>query len=176
MAPDIAPPVDRAIAVVRANRYLVLATVDQRGPWAAAVSFVSAAPNRLYFVSRDWSRHGKAIREDGRVAGVIYDSRAAMEDVESVQFEGVCIELRGNEEETRLVLERGAIRDKGAIPTADDVKQLANSADQRLYRVEIRESFVLDQQAWFTRGVDAREPVDIAAVLGAFEQVYRAGL
>lgn len=172
MVPKIAPALDRAIAVIRSNRYFVLATLDEEGPWAAALTYVPVSPNRLYFVSREWSRHSRAIRGDARVAGCISDSRAAAEEVESIQFAGRCVELRGKEDETAVVLQRASIRDKAPMPTSDDIRQLAHSTDQCVYRVEIEHAFVLDQNAWFTNGVDAREPVEIDAVLAAIEPAY----
>jgi nitroimidazol reductase NimA-like FMN-containing flavoprotein (pyridoxamine 5'-phosphate oxidase superfamily) len=172
MNAQIPPAIDRAVRVLRQNRYFVLATSDRNGPWAAALAYVAAAPGRLYFVSRKSSRHASALRANPRVAGVIYDSTAATEDVESIQFSGHCLELENQQEETLLVLQRSARRDGGPIPTAEDVRSLCESEEQRVYRIAIEDAYVLDQTAWIERGEDAREPVDVDAVFASIESDF----
>lgn len=153
------PAQDRACEVLRRNKYLVLATNDEHGPWAAALAFTVVPPRTLCFVSQTASRHGGAISAGSRVAGVMFDSTAPAEQVESIQFSGVAQETR-DPERIRMVLGLG-----GSEPESAEVERIANDPDVAMYEVTVEDAHVLDQTAWFEHGIDAREPVDFAAVV-----------
>ena len=164
---------ERALQVLKTNRYFVLATVDEEGPWVAGLAFVPAAsPPRLYFISRTWARHSKAIERNNRVAGVIYNSTASLLDVESIQFSGTCHRVT-DKEELRIVL-RGHPADKGDEPDNQALEKIFENPDLAAYCVTIKDAYVLDQTAWLNFEIDARESTDIYDVfitfLKSFEQ------
>lgn len=161
------PPADeRALSVLRQNRYFVLSTYDEDGPWTAALAFTPALPSCLYFVSRTWARHSKAIGFDNRVSGVIFDSRLPIEEVESIQFSGQCEEI-SDFERTRATL-IGHPAENGETPEDRIVEDLLKDTDLAAYCVTIEDAYVLDQEAWLNSQIDAREPTDIKKVFSVF--------
>lgn len=157
------PASDRARVVLSENKYMALATQDGSGPWAAALAFTLLAPRSLCFVSQTASRHGRAIEDNGAVAGVIFDSSAAAEDVESIQFSGQAAVV-SDPDRIREVLTAG-----GGEADEAEVERIANNPAVALYEVQVSDAYVLDQAAWLERGIDAREPVE-------FEQATRSAL
>ncbi|HET7120119.1 MAG TPA: pyridoxamine 5'-phosphate oxidase family protein [Solirubrobacterales bacterium] len=149
---------DRACEVLRRNKYLVLATDDEHGPWAAALAFTLVPPRAFCFVSQTASRHGSAIAGHRRIAGVIFDSTASAEEVESIQFAGSARVVK-DVDRIAMVLGLG-----GGKPDKAEVERIAHDPSVAMYELTVEEAHVLDQAAWIERGVDAREPVDFDAV------------
>lgn len=150
---------DRAVRVLADNQYLVLATHDNDGPWSAALAH-TLLPSGFYFVSLRDSRHVKAIMGDSKVSGVIFDSRAKTEDVESIQFSGIASCLDATQ--TQSVL--------SAVKDADEVAESISEhcdpdSTTTIVHVSIDAAWVLDQEAWERASEDRREPVDILAAL-----------
>lgn len=152
-------PISRAARVLRTNSYLVLATRDEAGPWAAALAYTLKAPDRLYFVSSRTSRHGAAIEATDGVAGVIYDSQAETADVESIQFAGTA----------RRIVDDDLIGEVLSCDASEAVALAATDATKALYEVTVVDAYVLDQEAWEERQEDAREPVDFSRAATANE-------
>lgn len=163
---EILPAVERARNVLQKNRYFVLATNDERGPWAAALAFAPALPAKLFFISRTGARHSIAIENNSQVAGVIYDSTATIDDVECIQFSGRGRKVRDSHE-ARIAL-KGHPADKGEDPDDEAVRQLLNNPDEAAYCITIQDAYVLDQLTWQTQGIDAREPVQILDVFSNY--------
>jgi nitroimidazol reductase NimA-like FMN-containing flavoprotein (pyridoxamine 5'-phosphate oxidase superfamily) len=151
-------PCARATNVLKATKYLTLATYDPEGPWAAALAYTLVAPNRMYFVSQTASRHGRAVTDESAVAGVIYNSQASEADVESVQFSGVG-RLVKNATRIRELMTAG---NGGQEPDETEVARLANDPTVGLFELVVADAYVLDQNAWVEKGIDAREPVAFA--------------
>lgn len=170
---SIQPALERAVGVLTANRYFVLSTSASDGPWAAALAYTLRAPNLLYFVSSASSRHAQDIGRASSIAGVIFDSTARTEDVESIQFSGNCVEVHDHVDEIRAVLGSSARRSGGQPPEEDEVASLAKGGEKRMYRVEVQRGFVLDQLAWLERGLDAREEFDVIRAFSAADAALR---
>jgi hypothetical protein len=67
---------DRALEVVRAERYLVLATVSaDRVPWSSPVWFAHDRLSAFYWLSRPGRTHSVNLVSQPRVAFVVFDSR-----------------------------------------------------------------------------------------------------
>lgn len=151
----------RAAAVLRTQPCLVLSTIDADGPWAAMLAFAPRKPRALYFLSRMWARHSRAVAADPRVAGVVYSAPDVSGLGESVQFEGTVTVVRMNSDEGhegwRLLAPRTGV---------DLASQPEPAVDQQLYRIDVAAAFVLDKEAWATRGVDARQEVAVEEVFG----------
>jgi hypothetical protein len=153
--------VARAAEVLKATRYLVLATADEAGVWTAALAYTLAGHDRFYFVSQTTSRHGAALAQQSAVAGVIFDSRADQDAVESIQFSGVGELVKDVERIRALLLAGGA-----TTLDEEEVRRLAQEPSIGLFEVVVGDAYVLDQVAWADRGVDAREVVDFSAAVG----------
>lgn len=156
-------PEDRAIRVIQNNKYMVLATADSDGPWAAALAFVIVGRSELAFISQRSSRHGSAIGKSSAVGGVIFDSQAEAADVESVQFSGTCVDVGDDEDAIRRVLAAGGACDGSAV-SYEEVKKIQSDPEKGVYVTTLQELYVLDQAAWQKQQIDARETVDKEAV------------
>jgi nitroimidazol reductase NimA-like FMN-containing flavoprotein (pyridoxamine 5'-phosphate oxidase superfamily) len=165
--PDIKSPDERAVEVMLANKYLALATMDAHGPWAAGIAHGIVPPNHIGFLSYLDSRHIKAIVEDPRVAGVIFDSRASTEEVESIQFSGIAT-LDQSEETIRRLFKYSAMRTKEAMVPDETILKHASQDDPVLVMIEVERMYVLDQHQYENSGKDGREPVDLMAVFKSY--------
>lgn len=167
MAVTIAPASERGRQVLNQNKFFALATVDENGPWTACLAYTVGPPACLYFFSERASRHGSAILAGNtRVAGVIYDSRATPDEVESIQFSGRG-EVAHDEASIRHVLEAGAKCDGNSPPTGEEVKAQLKKSSTLLFRITIEDAYVLDQALFASKGIDAREPVGVAEVFAS---------
>lgn len=163
---SIPPPVDRALAVLSTNEYMTLATCDSDGPWAAGIAHVVAPPSEILFFSYSDSRHVKAIRADERVAGAIFDSRAATEDVESIQFAGRAV-IEEDPNWIRTLFERIAAK-TGEPVDEEAIERHIGLAEPVLVRVTVSDAYVLDQHQYEDSGRDGREPVDLKLMFSRF--------
>lgn len=152
--------IDRAKTVLKENRYFVLATNDGDGPWAAVLAHTLIAPRYLYFFSQASSRHGRALTNRSRVAGVIYDSRCSPAEAESLQFSGFG-EIAHDRASIAEVLRLAAVRDGDSPPTEQAIDAAFLKTTTPLYRILIENAYVLDQTLFAQEGIDAREDVDI---------------
>lgn len=160
------PAATRARSVIAGNNYFVLATQDDEGPWAAALAFTRVAPNYLCFFSERTSRHGAAIADGAPVAGVIYNSQAAPEDVESIQFSGWG-ELAHDRETIGAVLRAAHAHADNPPPTDEEIESHLKKEATPLFRVSVEKAYVLDQHLYNDKGTDAREPVDPAVLFSS---------
>lgn len=159
----IEPAAARAKKVMAENKYFVLATNDADGPWAAALAFTFLAPNFLCFFSERSSRHGAAILEGAKVAGVIYDSQSTPENVESIQFSGWG-EAAHDRETIASVLRAGRASDGSPPPSEEEIDAELAKSSTVLFRVSIDDAYVLDQQLYNDQGKDGRERFDPACL------------
>lgn len=166
---NLRPPMDRALDVLKSNKFFVLGTADAQGPWTAAVAFTPFSPADLYFMSQRSSRHAQAIGTGGQVSGVIYDSRAKPEDVESIQFSGWAEEMKKDLQLARKILKRSAELTGSVQMSADEEESFLSGEDLGIYLIRVEKTFVLDQQAWQEKGVDARQEVDTKELFRRFE-------
>ncbi len=155
----IEPAIVRAKRVLAANNYFALATQDADGPWVAALAFTFLAPNYLCFFSQATSRHGAAIRQGAKVAGLIYDSQCAGEEAESIQFSGWG-EARHDRDTIAAVLQAAHSKGGNPPPTNEEIDKHALDDKALLFRVSVDEAFVLDQEIYNQKGIDARERID----------------
>ena len=66
----------RALEVVRAERYIVLATTSPDGvPWASPVWFAHDGLTAFYWLSRSYRTHSVNLEHQRRIAFVAFDSR-----------------------------------------------------------------------------------------------------
>lgn len=169
MGQEFTEATDRAISILRGNRYVALATVDAAGPWAAALAIAPAAPNYLYFASQNDSRHGLAIAADPRVAGVIYNSTITSDEADGVQFSGTATAVDDDEQLLRFLKRTGDL----LIDSLEEEFAFFKQAEGlTLYRITVDAAYVLDQKRYIEEAVDAREEVNVTRLFAEVEAGY----
>jgi uncharacterized protein YhbP (UPF0306 family) len=139
MAPELA---DVARAVIDANRYMALGTVDEGGhPWVSPVWFASEDYRNFHWLSSPDAKHSLNLAAHSEVAIAIFDSSVPVGGAQAVYMKGVAKELTSTELEQGLeVYDRVSRRDVGRGFGLDDVQ---GSALFRLYRATVSEHWVL---------------------------------
>lgn len=94
-------PRQRALAYLRDHNVMTLATVGEKGLWAAAVFYASDGLD-LYFLSAAGTRHGLNIGAACDVAATVQDDIREWRDIKGVQLEGRATRLEGAEEAAGL--------------------------------------------------------------------------
>ena len=91
-------PSDIAKGIIEKNIYLTLATSDKKGtPWISPVYFAYDTDYNFYWCSEKKSRHSTLIRENSRVAVVIFDSSVPEGEGNGVYIIGKAQEVQKKE-------------------------------------------------------------------------------
>ena len=153
---------DHARAVIAANRYLVLGTVDEAGrPWVSPVWFATEDDRSFHWVSSPTAKHSRNLAARAEVAIAIFDSSVAVGAAEAVYMRGQAQELAGDELAAGLdVFDRVSREAIGRGWGLDDVQ---GAALFRLYRATASEHWALIRGSDPERGsgVDRSEQVSI---------------
>jgi uncharacterized protein YhbP (UPF0306 family) len=155
--------VERAYRIIRANRYLTMATCAGRDPWIAPLAYVVEPDYSFIYYTATTSRHGKHTAENPVVACAIFDSTASSDDADGIQFSGRVQEVPANELDRvmKLYFEQSfpdaEVRKRWMRP-AEDFK---GAAIQRFYRITPLEMYTIDLNS---PKVDKRVPVDLHAL------------
>ncbi|GAB2667622.1 pyridoxamine 5'-phosphate oxidase family protein [Kribbella swartbergensis] len=148
----------RAAAVIEANKYMTLATVDAGGlPWATPVYFTPDGHRDFYWASSPDSEHSLNLARNPNVSIAIFDSSVAIGHASAVYLRARA-ELVPDDE-----LERCAAFYSARLPelrtfTADELR---GPADLRLYRARATEHWLLirGRDPEYGTGVDSRRRV-----------------
>jgi hypothetical protein len=128
---------DAARAIVRANRFMTLATADAAGvPWASPVWFAPDGERAFLWVSDPRSRHSRNLAERPELSIVIFDSRVEPADAAALYMSAVAaVAETGIEAFSAHSVAQG-------LPafTREDV---TGTAPMRLYRAEVQERWLL---------------------------------
>jgi Pyridoxamine 5'-phosphate oxidase len=162
-------PSARALLILRCNRYIVLGTTGEHGPWSCALAGVPFYPRHIYFVSARTSRHAKNVLVDPRVSGVIFNSASEGVDAASIQFSGRCAPSTDDPHLVTAVLYRAARLAGTDPPSARDAASVLGGTDAAVFCVDVERAYVLDQKAWEDRGVNARIKFDFGTVVAAYD-------
>jgi uncharacterized protein YhbP (UPF0306 family) len=161
---------ERAASIIRAGRYLTLATADDEGPWAAPVAYSLHGDAHIYFYTGTVTRHFRHLSAAGIVAGAVFDSTVPNVDADGVQFLAAAEEVQ--DAELDAVMERyfhlqfpdAADRAMFEAPREFFVAP----AQQRFVRLRLTYVAVPDLSAYeVPEGepkIDAHVPVDVAAL------------
>jgi uncharacterized protein YhbP (UPF0306 family) len=138
VTPDLAA---HARAIIDANRYLTLGTVDADGhPWTTPVYFAPAGDREFYWLSATDARHSRHVAVHPRVSLVVFDSTVAPYHGRAVYAVGEAREVTGGDLDVAL----GAYpRRDGGGATAVTRKDVTAPAPYRLYRVTVSDMWVL---------------------------------
>lgn len=130
-----------AQALLDANRYLTLGTVDAQGhPWTSPVYYAAGDRWEFFWVSATDARHSRHLAEHPRVSLVVFDSTVEPYHGRAVYAAGEAVALSGDDLDRGLAHYPGP-GGRGATPvTRDDV---TGSSRYRLYRATASEVWVL---------------------------------
>jgi len=143
VSPDLAGEDRRRVlrSVIDANRFMILATADDRGtPWATPVWFANPDGRRFLWVSSPTTRHSRNIASRPDVAIVIYDSRTAVADRQAVYAEATAHEVAEDElEEGIEIFSRESVSQGLAEWEDASCSSTAPSTRSQAVQVEARE-------------------------------------
>ena len=130
-----------ARALLDANRYLTLGTVDAEGrPWTSPVYFASAGERAFYWMSATDAQHSRNLAMRPQVSIVVFDSTVAPYHGRAVYAMGEARELSGGDLDRALQVYPGP-GDRGGVPiTRNDV---TGASPYRLYRATASDLWVL---------------------------------
>ena len=90
--------------IIENNIYMTIATATKDGkPWVSPVFFAYDDKYNLYWVSNKAALHSKLIRDNGRVAIVIFDSSAPEGEADGVYVEANAKELTNTSEQKKVM-------------------------------------------------------------------------
>ena len=130
-----------ARAVVDANLYMVLGTVDEAGrPWVSPVYYTTADYTRFYWISSPEVRHSRNLARNPDVSVVIFDSRVPAGTGQGVYMSAVAEELADADVDRGLEVYPGPAERGGRAIRAEEVRP---PAPYRLYRATASEHSIL---------------------------------
>jgi nitroimidazol reductase NimA-like FMN-containing flavoprotein (pyridoxamine 5'-phosphate oxidase superfamily) len=131
-------------AIVDANLYMVLGTVDPDGkPWVSPVYFAHSGYREFLWVSRPGRRHSRNLEAGGEASIVIFDSTVPISTGRAVYMSASVTEVSEQERPDALgVFSRRSVSHGGDEWTAEEV---VAPAPLRLYRATAVEQYVLDE-------------------------------
>jgi nitroimidazol reductase NimA-like FMN-containing flavoprotein (pyridoxamine 5'-phosphate oxidase superfamily) len=148
----------RAAAVIAANKYLTLATVDGEGrPWATPVYFTPDGHEHFYWVSSPQARHSRNLAVNPVVSIVVFDSTVAIGDGQAVYLTGEAHIVPDEELADRARFYAGRLPELREF----SVDELRAPADLRLYRATVTAAWTLVsyRAPENTTGLDERHPI-----------------
>jgi pyridoxine/pyridoxamine 5'-phosphate oxidase len=130
-----------ARAVIDANLYLTLGTVDADGhPWTSPVYFAPAGDRQFYWASETDALHSRHVADHPRVSMVVFDSTVAPYHGRAVYAVGEARELSGDDLDRAL----GSYpRSDGRGATSVTREDVTAPAPYRLYAVTVSDMWVL---------------------------------
>lgn len=92
----------QACSLINAQRTMVLATEDNRGPWAAPVYYVYSEPCFCFFSSPN-ARHIQQIASDSVVAAAIFADSDHWQEIRGLQMSGFMREISKRTEQLKSI-------------------------------------------------------------------------
>jgi hypothetical protein len=131
--------------VVRANRYMVLATSDENGvPWASPVWFATENFHDYYWVSRPNTRHSTNLAARPEVGVAIFDSQQPPGTSLGAYLSAVGVPVPEHELDAAVAIFSDVCERAGAPGWAR--ANVTGAARFRLYRASALERFILSER------------------------------
>jgi general stress protein 26 len=148
----------RAAAVIEANKYMTLATVDGDGrPWASPVYFTPDGHTEFYWVSSPEAEHSRNIATNPDVTIVIFDSSVPIGGAQAVYLTAH-VDLVPDED-----LARCAELFSSRYPElrSYDADYLRGQSEILLYRATATKAWILVRggDPDYGTGIDSRRPI-----------------
>jgi nitroimidazol reductase NimA-like FMN-containing flavoprotein (pyridoxamine 5'-phosphate oxidase superfamily) len=148
--------------IIADNIYMTIATASLDGkPWISPVFFAYDKYYNFFWVSNKNSLHSNFIRNNPKVAIVIFDSKAIEGDGDGVYLEAEASELEDILEinAAMKVLEKRVTKDEFKIKDMDEV---TNNGAWRIYKAEPKVVSKLAEGEYIDgQYVDKRVPIDL---------------
>jgi hypothetical protein len=130
-----------ARALLDANRYLTLGTVDPDGrPWTSPVYFAPAGVREFYWTSETDALHSRNLTERPQVSIVVFDSTVPPYHGRALYAVATACELQGDDLDRGLRVYPG-LRGRDAIAVTRD--EVTGASPYRLYRATATDLWVL---------------------------------
>jgi nitroimidazol reductase NimA-like FMN-containing flavoprotein (pyridoxamine 5'-phosphate oxidase superfamily) len=126
--------IEKAKQIIAENIYMTLATSSADGrPWISPVFFAYDEYYNLFWVSNKDSLHSSLIRNNPKIAIVIFNSQATEGTADAVYFEAEAFELKEKDEieHAAATLRARVTKDEFKVNT---IKQVTGDATWRIYR------------------------------------------
>ncbi|HVX08949.1 pyridoxamine 5'-phosphate oxidase family protein [Humibacter sp.] len=133
---------DRAAidCILKANRYLVLATADLAArPWATPVFFAPLGADSICWVSSPESRHSRTIAEHPSIAVCVFDSTVEVGRAEAAYFDADARLAASHEVEPAIA----ALNDRLPEGKRLTVVDLMPKGPMAVYLARLRRSYIL---------------------------------
>ncbi|MFN4894804.1 MAG: pyridoxamine 5'-phosphate oxidase family protein [Pseudomonadota bacterium] len=153
---------EKARAIIRANRYMSLATSAGGEPWVAPVAYAYDEHFNLFWYSEKTAQHSRHIEINDSVVVAIFNSQASSDEVDGLQISGKAAEVAPSQLPTivelyfRQSFTDEAVRDRWSKPA----ECFMGDAPQRFYRFKPFSVFKCDTEC---TSVDRRMLVDLTA-------------
>jgi uncharacterized protein YhbP (UPF0306 family) len=130
--------------IVDKNLYIAVATADSSGqPWASPVFYAHTGYRDFFWVSEPDATHSRNLRERREVGGVIFDSKAKLNNGQGVYILGVARELPAHETTEGIqIFSQRSVERGGNEWTVEDVR---DPSPHRLYQATAEAVYVLDE-------------------------------
>ncbi len=155
----------QAKEIISKNIYMVIASASRAGePWISPVFFAYDYHYNLFWVSNKESRHSTLIRNNPRVAIVIFDSHAPEGEGNGVYIEATIDELTDEEDITQAmkVLSKRVTRDECRVKKIEEV---TGDGMWRIYRATPMKMYTLDEGKYVNgQYVDTRAEINFRSV------------
>ena len=130
-----------ARAIIDANLYLTLGTVDSDGrPWTSPVYFAPAGDRGFTWMSATDARHSRHLAERPQVSIVVFDSTVEPYHGRAVYAVGEARELTGSDLDRALA---AYPRPDGRDATPVTLEDVTGPAPYRLYQATVSDMWVL---------------------------------
>ncbi|GAA2807385.1 pyridoxamine 5'-phosphate oxidase family protein [Kribbella solani] len=148
----------RAAAVIEANKYLTLGTVDAAGlPWVTPVYFTPDGHDAFYWASSPDAAHSRNLTARPDVSIAIFDSSVPIGGGSAVYFRAYATEVPADE------LERCASVFAARFPELRSytAAELSGASELRLYQAKPTEHWLMvrGSDPDYGTGTDSRHPV-----------------
>lgn len=130
----------KAIEIVKSNKYLSLATTDSSRPWIAPVYYCVDDEFNFYFISQPDSVHIKHLEFTNEVAFAIFDSHQEEGQGNGIQGSGKVFLLEGNQIEEGLKFYSTSFIEM-------TVESLKAPSPYRMYKLIPDKTYILDSEA-----------------------------
>jgi uncharacterized protein YhbP (UPF0306 family) len=153
---------EKARTIIRANRYLTLATSAGGETWAAPVAYAHDEQFNFFWYSEKTARHSQHIEANQSVAIAIFNSQSSSDEVDGLQIVGLASEVAPNDLPAivelyyRQSFPDESVRGRWTKP----VECFVGDAPQRFYRFKPVRVYKCDTE---NASVDRRLLVDLTA-------------
>lgn len=130
-----------ARAIIDANLYMTLGTVDLDGrPWVAPVFYAAAGYTQFYWISSPEVTHSRNLAQRPHVSIVVFDSRVPASTGQAVYMSAEAEELAGADLDHGVEVYPGPPERGGRVMAPEDLRP---PAAYRMYRATVSQHWIL---------------------------------